>query len=482
MADSILDNFIHECEDPTSYPTRLRLTHLLPYALKRYEELLNEEAPRIFSKEPDDWIIRFWDSCNNGDKYRFAYDDCTSLQEIQDYLWVENKEDPVCRHVFIEASHSLAPLDCSREMLTSLFYYHQVMPRFLDIVLSFGALRGLQRCIFEYEDLTWPCAIGSSIPQVNGRSGNEIRYCYNLWSVEKSDHDKCPWAIRQAGLYHSIDTDSKNSTWIYVKTNDVLRERIQEATISANYDKLDDQEISGGFVTHLVVFEWCKENWSPYLTHLECGLLEILTKLQEAPVNQAAAALQKADSNNADSFQPAPELVPSARLGYQQMHSNLTRTTMKAASSEGDYLPRISERASPSGQINPVEVFDEFKFGDLQHLHILHNKLKEADMILNLNSDIMMEVVKFYQSYLKNYSTDADFQDDYVDALSRFTQRTNKIVAELQRERKRIATLVSLLKSGKSLFDAIVKFKNAELSRFSSRVESLAEEMQQSEL
>ncbi|KAI0182805.1 hypothetical protein EV127DRAFT_517495 [Xylaria flabelliformis] len=164
------------------------------------------------------------------------------------------------------------------------------------------------------------------------------------------------------------------------------------------------------------------------------------------------------------------------------MHSNLTRTTMEAASSEGDYLPRISERASPSGQINPVEVFDEFKFGDLQHLHILHNKLKEADMILNLNSDIMMEVVKFYQSYLKNYSTDADFQDGYVDALSRFTQRTNKIVAELQRERKRIATLVSLLKSGKSLFDAILKFKNAELSRFSSRVESLAEEMQQSEL
>ncbi|KAI0545156.1 hypothetical protein F4679DRAFT_588779 [Xylaria curta] len=481
MTTNLLANFIRDCEDPTSYPTRLKHTHLLPYALRRYEELLNEEAPRIFIKTPDDWKIRFWDCYDHKKEYPFQADDYTSLQELQDRFLVGSKNKktkPVCRHVFIEANHSLAPLNCSQEMLTTLFFYYQVMPQFLDIVLSFGPLRGraistaAQRCIFEYEDLSRSDARKFVIRQLVDRSGLEIRYCYNLWSVEKSDHGKCPWAIRQAGLYHSVDVPSGSSTWIHVKANNVLRNRIKEATMSANY-KADDRHVIEGLATNLVMFEWCKENWHRYLAHLECGLVEILTKLQEAPIKQAAAEVQKADSDNVDGFQPVSEPVSSARLGYQQMNSNLTGTTLKAASTEADYLPRISDSASSSGEIDPIEVFNEFKFGDLQNLYILHNKLQEADMILNMNSDILVEVLEFYQHYLKD-----EDENDSPDALSSFTQRTNKIVAELQRERKRIATLISLLESGKSHFHAIVRFKNTELSRFSSRrVESLAEDM-----
>ncbi|KAI1743020.1 hypothetical protein F4680DRAFT_471879 [Xylaria scruposa] len=456
MEANRLDQLIANCEDTTSYPTRLQWTHVLPYTLQRYEDLLNEEALRIFSKKPEDWKLGFWDIYDRKSELSFSSYNCTSLQLVGHHLWSSVKEDPACRHVFIEANHSLAPLNCSREMLTSLLSFHQVMPQFLDIVLSFGALRGrsvstaVQHCIFQYENF-FPHRTNARISQL-GRSGSEIRHCYNLWSVEKSDDGKCPWAIRQAGLYHSFDIDNGKATWIHVKANDILRKRIEETTMSDKYHLLiDDQNPSrpgnGSFAaalaTHLTVFEWCNENWRQYLSHLECRLTEILTKLQETPIQQAGEALNQINANN---FQ---------------------RVTQPVSTS--------SEYTSVATEIDPFSIFNEIKFDDLQRLYILRSKFEEAKMILGMDAGILTNVVAFYQSYVGSDTSNRSL------SVSRFAQRANFIIAELRSERERIAMLISLLENGKSLFHAIEKFKNMELNRFSSRrVESLAEEIEQS--
>lgn len=386
----------------------------------------------------------------------------------------------------------MAPLDCSREMLTCLFTFYQVMPQFLDVVLSFGALPGrnvptaVHRCIFQYEHLTDPEDVQQyNIPQL-GRSGLEIRHCYNLWSVEKSDHQNYSWAIRQAGLYHSFDIKMGKATWIHVKANNVLQTRIKEATSSGKRLREKDlQTIHGSFtatlMTHLIVFEWCNKSWRLYLSHWECELVEILTKIKEAPIKQVDEALQRADPNNAIDFQPVPKqksfpstsrlsetdaqatytpfrrgtvgsvLMSSPRLGEQRTQSNLTGITLATAQSPVEYALRSTGREASNGNSDPFRIFNEFKIHDLQHLYVLGTKLQEADMILRLNANTLTEIVGFYQHYMTLSDTPDAIREGCRAALSDFTQRTNKIIVELQNERARIATLISLLEDGKSL-------------------------------
>ncbi|KAI0441413.1 hypothetical protein F4803DRAFT_552182 [Xylaria telfairii] len=506
-AVNLLDHLIDDCEDPASYPTRLRYTQLLPYMLQRYEDLLNEQAPRIFSQDPTYWRIRFWDNYDGKPEFPFSVHDCTSVQAIHKYLLCCPQADPVCRHVFIEADHSMAPLDCSREMLTSLFTFHQVMPQFLDIVLSFGALPGrnvptaVQRCIFQYEQFTDPKDTHQyNIPQL-GRSGLEIRHCYNLWSAEKSDHQHFRWAIRQAGLYHSFDIKTGKATWIHVKANSVLQERIKEATSwGKRLREKDLQTVHGSFkatlMAHLIVFEWCTEGWRPYLSHWECEITEILTKFREAPIKHIDEALQsqRADPNNANDFQPVPRqssfpstsrLNPSdaqttytpfrrdtvgsvstwsSRLGPQRIQSNLTGTTLGPAQIPVERGFQSAAREASNGNSDPYRIFNEFKIHDLQRLYLLSTKLQEADMILNLNASTLTQIVGLYQHYMTDSDTPDAIREGCRAAFSNFAQRTNKIIVELQNERPRIATLISLLADGKSLFNAFMNFKNTELT------------------
>ncbi|KAI3324178.1 hypothetical protein HD806DRAFT_543573 [Xylariaceae sp. AK1471] len=527
MAVNLFDYLIDDCEDPASYPAALRHTQLLPHSLRRYEELLNERTPRVFSKDSRDWRLRFWDSYDGQLEFPSSAHDCISAQEVQKYLLCSNQKDPVCRHVFLEANHSRAPLDCSREMLTLLFTFHQVMPQFLDVVLSFGTFPGrnvptaFHRCIFRYEHFTDPeDAQQYNIPQL-GRSGLEFRHCYNLWSVEKSDDGQLPWNIRQAGVYHSFDIDSGRATWIHVKANNVLQKRIKEATTSAKLLQAKYlQTVQGSFtatlMTHLIVFEWCNESWRQYLNHWECEHEAILTKIKNAPIKKVEKALMDVDSNIASIFQPLPRQTsfpPPARsgtinsqgtlwapsrkntttsdqyslsnlqIGRQRIRSGLTGTTLATIQRAASSMPPITEGSPSENESNPFQIFDEFKFDDLQRLHALGTKLQEADLILKLNADVLTEMMEYYQNYVRDVDTPQTIREGCQAALSKFIQRTTGIIRELQTERTRIATLILLLEDGKALFDAITNFRNMELNRLSSkRMEILTEDMHQSTL
>lgn len=129
-----------------------------------------------------------------------------------------------CRR-FLRPSHSRAPLNCSREMFSTVLSYHQVMAQFLDISLNFGTIPGLniptaaQHHWFHHQEfLDLDDAKRYAIPRL-GRSGLDIRYCYNLWGVEKSTDKTRLWEIRQAGIYHSLDLENGRATWIHVKAH-----------------------------------------------------------------------------------------------------------------------------------------------------------------------------------------------------------------------------------------------------------------------
>ncbi|KAK5626558.1 hypothetical protein RRF57_002273 [Xylaria bambusicola] len=535
MNISTIDRLLDACADANSYPTKLLRSELFPYTLQKYSESINERAPRVFSdvSESDSWRIRFYDVHDRG--YPSKPHFCDSIGQLRDYLLQAGRKDPKCRHMFIRAPHSRAPLDCSREMLSLAFTFHQVMAQFLDVVLYFGTFPGLNvptafhHCVFRHELFNEPVdASRFSIPQL-GRSGMEIKHCYNLWAVEKSDstHGKrAPWEIRQAGLYHSFDLLNGKATWVHLKANKVLERRITEAYTSPECLEAGDiQTVQGSFsatlMTHLIVFEWCGENWRQYLNHWECELERILTTIRNAPIHKVERMLVDVNSNIADILgSPAQPLsiAPTARIGtisslptswnsprgatFKSNSSTLLQTSFvekhvisgRDESSQPTAPQPMHQNFSPlqspitpndqrdPGK-DPFQVFDDFKYKDLQHLHFIGSKLHEADMIMKLDADILLEIVKYFKDFVNDLRTPHTLRDGCQGVLSKFVQRTNGIMRELQAERTRISTLITLLNDGKALFDAITQFRNMELNRLSSaRMEMMTKDMHQSTL
>ncbi|KAI0420958.1 hypothetical protein F5X98DRAFT_312738 [Xylaria grammica] len=522
MAVNTFDRLLEACEDSTSYPTKLLRSELFPYALRRYSDLIEERASKVFSRglKSEYWKICFWDCFDGQQAFASTPHVCNSIEQLNEYLLV-NRKDPKCRHIFIRAPHSRAPLDCSREMMSLVFMFHQVMAQFLDVVLFFGTFPGrnvptaFHRCVFRHERFAG--TDGDSrfkIPQL-GRSGIEIKHCYNLWAVEKSDSEhgnRAPWEIRQAGLYHSLDLVNSKATWVHVKANKLLERRIQEAYNSAELLQAHDPQtvqgsLSATLLTHLIMFEWCSENWRQYLDYWECELERILTTIRKAPIHKVEKVLDEVKSNIADVLSsPGSQLPmsPTARMGttftgksstllpsnFVKKHSKLslhdfsqpTTSKLNGQKPAPTQSPVAHSNQIGSGE-DPFHIFDEFKFEDLQRLHHIGSKLHEADMILKLDADMLLEVMGYFENILSDSETLKLLRDGCQTAFSKFVQRTNDIVRELGAERTRISTLITLLNDGKALFDAITQFRNIELNQLSAaRMEMMTMDMHKSTL
>jgi hypothetical protein len=110
-------------------------------------------------------------------------------------------------------------------MLCFLFSYVQVMPCFLDFVFPFGEQEYAQDFYFSGLREETSLDSGGGYPAISelGRSGREMRLCYNLRSVEASSgQTNLPWSIRQTAVYHEFDIETGRSVWITVKGNKLI--------------------------------------------------------------------------------------------------------------------------------------------------------------------------------------------------------------------------------------------------------------------
>ncbi|KAI0811820.1 hypothetical protein GGR55DRAFT_641971 [Xylaria sp. FL0064] len=522
MAVNTFDRLLEACSSPNSYPSTLLRSELFPYALRKHTELIDSRATRVFSgmSESEHWRVRFWDCFDGQQAFPPTLYSCNSTQQLFEYLLESNRKDPKCRHMFIRAPHSRAPLDCSREMLSLVFTFHQVMAQFLDVVLAFGTFPGLNvptafhNCVFRHESFVEPGeASRFSIPQL-GRSGLEIKHCYNLWAVEKSDstHGKrAPWEIRQTGLYHSLDILTGKATWVHIKANKLLETRITEAYNAAEFPQswniqTAQGSLSATLLTHLIIFEWSGENWRQYLNYWECELESMLTTVRNAPIHKVEKVLVDVKSNIADILTHQKSTIPATRVstissrltGWRPARNDTfmskSSTLLQSSFVEKQTLNLKEQTFNPTQSPvthgsqadpgkDPFQIFEEFKFQDLQRLHYIGSKLHEADMILRLDASILLEVMEYFKRFVSDPRTPKPLRDGCQEALSKFVQRTTSIIRDLEAERTRISTLITLLDDGKALFDAITQFRNMELNRLSSaRMELMTKDMHQSTL
>ena len=355
-------------------------------------------------------------------------------------------------------------------MLLLIFSYFLVKPSFVDFICCFGRqeqAKDLYFSAFESK-VSGICSIPSSlnVPGL-GWSGTELQLCYLLKSVECSQTPSS-WSIRQAAIHHTFDLTKVRCSWIVLKGNKKLGDRIRNVTAHTNDLSTQIGSVKSNFGAalkiHLLICTFALENWPDYIRYLEEKLdrltKEAMTKNADVPVIPKAGpeiiqSLVRRDTdrtqhsrrNRTFSFRRTPSggivqttgAMPTlADLGSKESArpTFTTRTGLKQP------LPPGMTKISPTDPIERREKRDnygqrEIMFSDLQDLHDLEETANEAALVLKLNKNVMIQLQTFYKSLFEGIQ-----RDDQV--LRDLQTQTESARANLQSQMARFEDSIDL--------------------------------------
>ncbi|KAM3071949.1 hypothetical protein ACMFMG_008417 [Clarireedia jacksonii] len=273
--------FKASCESAAEFPKNLVYHDTYNHVLQSYTERLELQESRLFFDESKSnlWFRDYKDGIE-----AFVNTSICGMDKLRAYLTDGDSgiTDPKCRYLFIHAPHSRERLRTTRLMLMFVFTYHQVMPEFLDFIFPFGKplyTQDFHFSGFRHEERLSEDDRGLNLSHL-GRSGQDLRMCYSLKSVEPSKgQTNWPWSIRHTAIYHSFDAATGRSFWTFIKGDLLIKKRIEEASMSTRQTSTGSFEtlslaLSSSLATHLVIFEWCREHWRWYINFLEHTLEE----------------------------------------------------------------------------------------------------------------------------------------------------------------------------------------------------------------
>jgi hypothetical protein len=370
-------------------------------------------------------------------------------------------------------------------MLVAALTHHQVMISFLDFIFPFGMQEYLEDFYFSglraETRLSGPTA-GLVIPEL-GRSGRDIRLCYNLKSVERSSDKHWPWSIRQTAVYHSFDVENGKAFWIMVKGSKLMKERIQASTAKDAVGSLDlkrfgsnCEAFASSLATHLVLADWCDEEWRWYLNYLEERLhaatrrataiiIEREPSIYESPVhhharantapsmaNRVATAAKRTFSRKHKKSNSDPGL-PLANIPIQ---APFPMTTGPPAPPGGGpppppMLPPGMPGSVPTEKNQPQEEEQDFTLKNLQLVQHLEEKANEVSPVLAANIDILVELSEHYKSVLSSDDCPNELKSGCQTYFGHFEKRIKSITIDLERQKSRTQILLGLLSNRKNL-------------------------------
>jgi hypothetical protein len=223
---------------------------------------------------------------------------------------------------FLHAPHSREALRVSHSMFVFLFSYHQVIPSFLDFLFPFGKQIYARDAHFSglredsrFDKRSSPNDTGLS---GLGRSGADLRLCYNLRSVERSATGQpgLQWSIRQAAVYHEFDIETGRALWIFVKGNKMIKQRMEEFSTLSSSTKLSthSEAFAASLAPHLLLCDWAGENWRWYINDLE-------EELQKLTRDVLAAQVDRPPSPTRAPLVPGPSMSSTSRTSSFPMFS-----------------------------------------------------------------------------------------------------------------------------------------------------------------
>lgn len=347
-------------------------------------------------------------------------------------------------------------------MFLSVLSYHQVMPSFLDFAFSYGRQQHAQDFhfgAFRHESRLAVADRGLKVPEL-GRSGRRLQLSYSLRSVEpSSSHHKWPWSIRQIASYHSFDLEGGQSTWIVVKGDQLMKERLMSATESPNVNDLRrfgtlHECFSSALATHLLLCDWSAENWRWYINFLEEQVQDITRTTVDVAVSKP--------------LDPISAIAPFSMAIQNMFHSKKKWRTFSFGrrSTQREQItlsPLSAVRAEPVGPPappqRPPEPIDEkgedehegFSFGDLQRTQFIEEKANETLLVLKTNINVLAELKDYYNSVMQSEDCPQEMREQCKAGFIRFDSRVGSVQHDLRMQQSRLEALLRLLADRKTL-------------------------------
>ncbi|KAL8868867.1 MAG: hypothetical protein Q9174_004700 [Haloplaca sp. 1 TL-2023] len=300
--------------------------------------------------------------------------------------------------------------------------------------------------------------------------------CYSLKAVERSEvQTEWPWSIRHYATQHVFDVGNVRSTWLVVKGNSVLEDRITSATSSqAPPDYTSYQSVGEAFsaalYTHLIMIDCSAENWRWYVNFLE-------DKFQE--ISEGAI------STNADIPMSPKETEDVFALGPRTNTQNTNQTrksrtfSFRSAVQKTNTMPSVKEIVPPqpfqitkSGKKQPLppgmstacpattksrgvqlDVYGQpmFRFRDLQDIQDFEESANDTILVLKLNMKICRQILDFHQSLFRNKELPPTILDTCQESMLRFERRVQGVTSHMESQILRVEGLLRLIADRKTL-------------------------------
>jgi hypothetical protein len=380
---------------------------------------------------------------------------------------------------FLQAPSSRSGLGCNREQLQLLLTHHQIMPSALDFVFGFRTReKPLAQAIFRHENYLERDGPAFSLPAL-GRSSTLVQHAFNILSVELSEvpGEKQLWPLRQTALYHSFDVQNGRALWMVLKGSPSMRRRIPNAV--KNHGDLQpsamnspERSFVGSLHIHLIVLEWCAENWSEYIDHLEEMRSTKSIDAKVAPVAAMTSPLQieQKFSRRTTMLTTASRQNTLGRdSGSRKSPSSPpSPVASKLARSLSDFLRRGSGFPSVASRGNtqeeePVQQKDQdneegmaalletkFSFNEFQRLGLFVDELEQAITAIEQNKGVICEVREQYDNVIASYGFKTHMKaDECSSGVATFFRRLRSIDRELDLHNCRLRTLLRAVENDK---------------------------------
>ena len=375
------------------------------------------------------------------------------------------------------------------------FTYFRVMPEFLDFLFCFGYQSRAQDAYFSsFRQRTCLSASNQTmnVPEL-AWSGSEISMCYNLRSAERSGSGPNDWSIRLCAVHHTFDLKNVRSNWIIIKNNNVLKERVEQASSGHNssettsFDTLD-KAFAAALNTHLVFCDLAVEQWRWYINNLDEQFQESSGKTLTAPV-----VFPSSPPTAKDEFSKPLRGDTGLSNGSILGRISRTQTLLSEKFSMTSPKPKIQneriytdpdthlsqplpphvvtgsdpESAAQSPQQDAEhDEQQDFSFAKLQKVQYIEEMAHEALLVIRLNIGVIRQLKQYYDTILKSVNFPQNVIQECQDDLEHFQLRISGILEDLQMQVLRVQTLLQLLRDRKNLVTSIVQScQNAGLRR-----------------
>ncbi|KAL8702871.1 MAG: hypothetical protein Q9201_003962 [Fulgogasparrea decipioides] len=358
------------------------------------------------------------------------------------------------------------------------------MPEFVEFLFSFGYQSHAQDPFFStFRQRTCLATPRQAliIPEL-AWSGSEIQICYNLKSAERPRPDSSSWSIRDCAVHHTFDVKNVRANWIMVKGNDLIRDRVKQATDGQSPEgslsfATVDRAFAASLAVHLLICDWAAEQWRWYVNSLEDQFQNMSRRTLAAPVTvpptpvtaksefrmQPRTGTWKTSGSIAARMSRIPMMLREKfSMANGKPSSPVQRTYTDPDSGLSQPLPpHIIMNSAPapvaeSAPTQPLPKFEDseeqdFSFAKLQKIQHIQDKTHEGVLILRLNVSIISQLKQHYSriTHLRVFPQDVTrlCQDD----LEHFELRLTGVLDDLQMQILRLESLSRLIGDHKTL-------------------------------